>query len=192
MAFDTKHALKKRNVSCRSSADIFTMPDPYLQTRNEHMTFLDTLNKAADVVDLFTTLNKYWDHFNYHLLERLIMAPRIEKYICNKECIKLQEAMREYVRDMDVFRRRATLGVYCRVFVKEKEEVPKDFIESVTKHEWSEENTLQDVEDFRQKVAKKYQLLMCLVFFKNILFGSVHVTWWIPIIVPQSLCKSSK
>ena len=192
MTFDTRNALKKKNVPPEDVIFLLSMPDAYLETRDEHLPFLDTLNKAANVVDLFTTLNKYWDHFNYHLLERLIMAPRIEKLIDENECVKLQKAMKKYIQDMDVFRRQATIGAYCKVFVKEKKEVPKDFKEVVTKHEWSEDNTLQDVEDFRQQVAKQYQLHVCLVFFKNILIGSVNITWWIPIMLIQYQCKSSK
>ena len=181
MTIDTRVALQKSNTTPKEVIVLFTMPSAYLETRDAHMEFLDTLNTAADILDLFIALNKYWDHFNYHLLEHLITATGIEVYIDREKCVHLQEAMEQYIKEMDVFRRQTTLGVYCKVFVKQKKEVPKNFRELVTKHDWSETNTLQDVEDFRQKVAQEYQLHKCLVFFKSILFCSVEIIWWIPI-----------
>jgi len=181
MSYDASDALEENKVTPKKVIYFLKMPDPYFTTRNEHMEFLDTLNVAGDVLDLFIALNSYWDHFNYHLLERLIMAPRIERMIEDKEMWhQLQAAMKQYVQDLDRFRRRTTLGVYYKVFDKQKKKVPEGFQELVTKHEWSEANTLQDVEEFRQRVAVKYQLHICLVFLKNIAFSSVVITWWIP------------
>ena len=184
MTDDTRVALERNNTSPKEVIVLLTMPSAYLEARDEHMEFLDTLKEAADILDLFIALNKYWDHFNYHLLEHLITAPGIKRYIDKEVCEQLQGNMEQYVEEMDEFRQRATLGIYCKVFVKQKKEVPKSFKELVTKHEWSEMNTLQDVEDFRQEVAQQYQLHICLVFFKNILFCSVEVIWWIPIVRP--------
>ena len=181
MAADASEALEESNFTPKKVIYFLKMPDPFFKTRNEHMDFLDTLNVAGDVLDLFISLNSYWDHFNYHLLERLIMAPHIEKKIEDKEeWQRLQAAMKQYVQDMDVFRRKTTLGVYYKVFDKQKKEVPEGFQKLITKHDWSKANTLQDVEDFRQRVAVKYQFHVCLVFLKNIAFGSVVLTWWIP------------
>ena len=113
------------------------------------------------------------------------MAPGIEMYIDKAKCVQLQTDMKQYVKEMDEFRRQATLGIYCKVFVKQKKKLPEGFKELVTEHrEWTKENTLQDVEDFRQEVAREYQLHECLVFFKNIVFHSVEVIWWIPIVTP--------
>ena len=181
MSYDASDALEQSKVTPKRVIFFLKMPDAYFKTRNEHMEFLNTLNVAGDVLDLFIALNSYWDHFNYHLLERLIMAPRIEKLIKDKEVWhQLQAAMKQYVQDLDGFRRRTTLGVYYKVFAKQQEKVPEGFQELVTKHEWSEANTLQDVEDFRQRVAVKYQLHICLVFFRNFVFSSVVITWWVP------------
>ena len=181
MAADASEALEDSKVTPKKVIFFLKMPDAYFKTCNEHMEFLDTLNMAGDVLDLFIALNSYWDHFNYHLLEQLIMAPRIERMIEDKEVwYQLQAAMKQYVQDLDGFRRRTTLGIYYKVFDKQKDKVPEGFQELVTKHEWSEANTLQDVEDFRQRVAVKYQLHNCLVFFRNFVFSSVVITWWVP------------
>ena len=184
MTDGTRVALEKSNTSLKEVVVLLTMPIAYLETRDEHMEFLDTLKEAADILDLFIALNKYWDHFNYHSLEHLITVPGIERCIDGGKCEQLQGDMEQYVDEMDEFRRQATLGVYCKVFVKQKKEVPKSFKKLVTRHKLSERNTLQDVENFRQEVARKYKLHECLVFFKNILFRSVEVIWWIPIVTP--------
>ena len=181
MVSKVSDALEEKAVTPKKVINFLKMPDPFYKTRNEHMTFVKTLEKADDILDLFGALNEYWDHFNYHLLKQLIMAPGIKKCINKKKCRQLQRAMTEYVQDMDKFRPRATIGDYCRIFVKEEEGVPEGFKSLVSKHEWPKVVTLQDVENFRQKVARKYQLHECLVFFKNIGFGSVMFTWWIPI-----------
>ena len=184
MTIGTRIALQKSNTTPKEVIVLLTMPSAYLETRDEHMEFLDTLKEAASILDLFIALNKYWDYFNYHLLEHLITVPGIDGHIEGEKCAQLQEEMEQYVEEMDKCRRQATLGVYCETFVEQRKEVPKSFKELVTKHDWSKMNTLQDVEDFRQEVAWEYQLHKCLVFFKNILFHSVEVIWWIPIVTP--------
>ena len=181
MAHDTLCALEERNVAPKRVTFFIKMPDPYYRTRIEHQPFLDTLNAAADLLDLFNRLSEYWDHFNYHLLERLIMAPRIETHIDKSKCSLLQTNMNEYVQEMEDFRKHTTIGVYCEVCAMQEMEVPRGFMKKVTKHNWSEMNTLQDVEDFRCRVALEHHLHNCLVFFKRILFGSVKIIWWIPI-----------
>lgn len=190
MVSKVSDALEKENVPPKKVVNFLKMPDPYYKTRKEHMTFVKTLEETADILTLLGALNEYWDHFNYHLLEQLIMAPGIKKCIGKKKCCQLKRSMREYIQDMDEFRPRATIGDYCKEFVKEEEAVPEDFKKLVSKHVWPEVVTLQDVEDFRQKVAQDYQLQKCLVFFKNIRFGSVILTWWIPMeALPCTTCS---
>ena len=182
MSINTRLALENRDVTPKQVIFFLTRPTADLETQDEHLKFVDTLKEAADILDLFIALNEYWNHFNYHLLECLITAPGIDNYVGKEKCVQLKEMMEQYTKDMGVFRQQATLGAYCKIFAKQKQEVPKNFKELVTEHKWTKMNTLQDVEDFRQEVARKYQLHQCLVFFRNILFCSVKVIWWIPIV----------
>lgn len=182
MIAEASTALEKSGTTPERVIFFLSMPDAYFRIQKEHRKFLQTLNKAASIVQLFTALNEYWDHLNYHLLEQLIIAPGIENYIEKVKCLELKETMEQYVQDIDIFRRKTTIGVYCKVIANQKEEVPEGFKKMVTKHKkWSKDNTLQEVEDFRQIVAQEHKLHQCLVFFNNILFHSVEIIWWIPI-----------
>ena len=59
MFCDTKDALVKSNTTQRQVSFFLTMSSPSSKTRDEHMEFLDTLNTAPDILDLFIALNKY-------------------------------------------------------------------------------------------------------------------------------------
>ena len=93
---------------------------------------------------------------------------------------KLQTKMDQYVQDLKKFRIRTKLGVYYEVVNKRETNIPEGFKELVTKHEWTKENTLEDVEQFRFKMADQYQLSDVLLLFKSVVFASVFITWWIP------------
>ena len=180
MSHDILDELEKSETNPSKVVFFLTMPDAYHKTSKEHMMFLDTLNAATNMLDLFITLNKYWDHFNYHLLKKLITAPRIDTHMNTNECQRLQAAMKKYIEEMDAFRRQTHIDVCCKIFVNHEEKVLEGFTEVVTEHKLTEMKTLQDIEDYRQRLAQQYNLQECLVFMKNVRPGSVVITWWIP------------
>ena len=183
MSTGIRLALEQSNTASQDVVLLLTAPSPYLDDDDEHMEFLETLFEINNIKTLFNKLNKYWNYLNYYLLERLIMAHDIKRHIDGEKCEQLQGDMKQYIEDMIGFRQSTTIGVYCKTMVKKKMKLPEGFEELVTEcHEWSKENTLQDVEDFRQEVAQEYKLHRCLIFFKRILFGSVIIIWWIPIV----------
>ena len=161
-------------------------------TRKEHQIFLNSLDKDGDIDSLFISLEKYWDLFNYHLLEKIIIAPDMENIIHDPEewekWQKLQRKMVQYVEDLKKFRIRTKLGVYYEVVDKRETNIPAGFKELVTKYEWTKENTLEDVEQFRFKMADKYQLSHVLLLFKSVVFSSVFITWRIPAALVVSPC----
>lgn len=175
MAHDFQKELEKKNVHPKRVICLFRLlPSVYHE-------FLDTLSTAANITDLFNILSAYWDHFNYHLLERLIMAPGIEEYIDTEKCCQLQRTMEQYVKEMDMFRQQTTLDKILH-FGK-SEDVPNGFGRLKVTFNWSLTQTLlQEVENFRQYLAKEIQVLECLLFFKQVLWDPAPVTliWWIP------------
>ena len=183
MVIDVQHAFEQNEVSPKRVIFILKLPDLHFITRNEHMEFLDSLSVGGDILDLFNDLNKYWDHLNYYLLDKLISAPRIEMLIaCAKIRQKLQDDMKKYKKDVEHFRECTTLEIYCKVVIRQKNiEVPPKFMQLVSIHEQlNAKSTLQDVEKFRLSFAHKHQLQDCLMFFKTILFGCVEITWIVP------------
>ena len=177
-------ALENFNVRPTRIIRILKRSDPFMITRTEHKSFLSSLDKDRDIDSLFISLDEYWDLFNYHLLEKIVNAPDMEGIIHDEEewgkWQKLQRKMNQYVEDLKKFRIRTTLGVYYEVVDKRETNIPAGFKELVTEHMWTKENTLEDVEQFRYKMADKYQLSHILLLFKSIAFASVLITWWIP------------
>lgn len=184
MSCDSLKELENKDVDPKKVITLLKLPSVYRE-------FLDTLYAAADIRDLFDILSTCWDYFNYHLLERLIMALGTDSEIC----CQLQRDMKQYIMEMDVFRRQTPLNklhVHVLHFGK-RENVPKGLGELTTVCNWSQMQTLQDVENLRQGMAKMFQGHKCLLFFKQIIFGSVKLVWWIPLeTFPQQLQHSCK
>ena len=182
MVTDTQDALHESKVDPRRIVNILQLPDSkFTYTPRE---FFDSLKAAADVIDLFSTLAPYWNHLNYYLLEKFIMASGVERLFGDnlKAFRDLKDRMKRYVEEIEHFRRRTAIKVYCEAIPPppSSEKPPKGFKKLVKKSK-SNLKTLQDVELFRQEVAREYKLLDCLVFLKKLKIGSVIITLWIPI-----------
>ena len=184
MVRDTQKALRESKADPREIVSVLLLADAEFQNRYEKSGLFDSLLVAADVLDLFIKLNKHWDHFNYYLLEQLIAEPGIEEFVADNFIAvsrDLIQRMKHYVEEMEDFRRRAAVEIYCKVVHQPKDEVPDGFKQLVKEYKLSEMKTLQDVEEFRREVACQYKLYQCLVFLKYIELGSVKITLWIPL-----------
>ena len=183
MVTDTQDALHESKADPRRIINILQLPDSkFTYTPRE---FFDSLTAAADVIGLFFKLGKYWDHFNYYLLEKFIMASGVETLFGGNSriCYGLKDRMKQYVEEIKHFRRHTTIKVYCKAITQpDCKRLPKGFRKLVKKSK-SNLKTLQDVELFRQEVAREYKLFECLVFLKKLKIGSIIITLWIPICV---------
>ena len=179
MVTRAQDALDESKVDPRKIVNIIRRPDA--QFSYVPREFFDSLNAAADVLDLFAKLDNYWDHFNYHLLERLILLPSTKRLFAdNLKRIydDLKQRMTLYREEMEYFRRHTSIETYCKAVRQPKpKNVPPEFEEMIKE---SDLKTLQDVEEFRQEVAYEYKLHECLIYWKKIKIGSVIVTLWIP------------
>ena len=175
MVVDTQDALHDSGANPRRIVNIIRRTDA--QFGNVPRKFFDSLNAAADVLDLFAKLDNYWDHFNYHLLERLILLPSTKRLFA--EHLKniydeLRDRMNVYIKEMEYFRKHTAVDVYFNAVIHpEPKSVPADFEERIGKCDFK---TLQDVEEFRQRVAYEYNLRDFLVFLKKIQKASVIIT----------------
>ena len=179
MVTETQNALKNSQADPRQIINIIRLPDAKM-TYTPPKTFFDQFKEAADAVDVFGIFGGYWDHFNYYLYERLILSRSTETLFATSlrnSYYDLRRCMIQYRGYMDYFRRHTTLKAYCKFAILRNKNVPKGFKKHIKKQNFE---TLQDVEDFRQRVAYKYKLWECLVFVKKIKFGSVLITLWIP------------
>ena len=180
-------------VSCTENALQSSKADPrslvnLIHHRDVHFTplpkkFSKSLEGAPDVIGLFSKFNDFWDPFNYFILERLLLQ-RATRQLFNEDLVRvydeLHECMLQYKTHMEYFRKHTEVKVYCSSVLihNEKKKVPDGFKELVQKRDLK---TLEDVEKFRKEVASKYKLSKCLVFLKKIVYGSVILTFWIPI-----------
>ena len=180
MVLDTQDALQDSGADPRRIVNIIRLPDARF-SNTPNRAFFDSLRVAADILDLFAELGGYWDHFNYYLLEQLILTRPAERLFAKgfkQEYSNLRERMIQYKEDMDYFRRHTSVEVYSRAVIQPKQLIPEGFKEMIEKRD--DLKTLHDVEQFRQEVAHEYRLFECLVFLKYMEPGSVIVTLWIP------------
>ena len=188
LVIDTQDALEDSQAPPQKIVRLLLLPDPDFKNRDEHKDILDRLKKETKVDDLFCSLNDYWDHFNYHLLEKLLTPPGIKRLVADTKIFDgLNDRMMHFIKDMEDFRTHTPLDVYCKVGVGRRVPVPEGFRLLVTKHQSSEMRTLQDVENFRQKIAFEYQLSKCLVFVENIRYGCVEITLSVPVDIADPL-----
>jgi ankyrin repeat protein len=183
MVLKTEKALHDSQVDPRRIVNIIRLQDANLSYVPED--FFENFEGVPDVTGLFSKFYKFWDPFNYFLFERLLLRRATKdlfaSHLVNKY-YELHEFMLQYKEHMKYFRKHTDVEVYCSSVIKHKledREIPKGFKELV--EERSNLKTLEDVENFRQEVAYKYKLSECLVFLKKIKYGSVILTFWIPV-----------
>ena len=159
-------------------------------TVQEHKGFLEekqkSLNESSNNWELFGKLNLYWNYLSYSLLEHLI-----EELALKHDCFQtLAGEMAVYKKDLEEFRKRTTLVLFCEADPRTlDEDPPPGFRKMVVKFDWPEIATLEDVEKFRRRYASSYDLQTCSMMLNNIETGSFTVTWFIPVSVVEMLRK---
>ena len=186
------NAIKELTIKCLEKCQIAVMTVVYLLTSiravGEHKVFLEekhpTLRRSEDHWELFGLLNLYWNYLAYDLLDQLI-----EELTQKNDIFKaVAGEMAEYKKDLQIFRQHTTLELFCQVQPEDRDEdPPPGFKKMVVKHNWPEIVTLEDVERFRQRYARKYNLSECAMMLHNIRTGSITVTWFIPDTVVEIL-----
>ena len=179
MVTDTQDALDDSGANPRKIVNILLQHDA--QFSYVPSEFFDSLNTAADILDLFAKLAVYWDHFNYYLLEKLILLPSTKRLFAEnlkKVYDDLRQRITVYGEQMEYFRKHTSIEVYCKAIRhRAPKDVPANFKELIKECNL---NTLQEVEEFRQEKAYEYRLCKFLVLWKEIKIGSVIITLWIP------------
>ena len=179
MVGEMQNGLEDSNADPRRVVNIIHRRDAHFRYLPDEV-FMP-LRKAPDVIDLFFELDKYWDMFNYFLLEHLLQPATRKLFASGLMHVydKLRERMDKYKKDMEYFRKHTDVTVYCSRVLKggRSSEVPSTYKELVVKKDFK---TLEEVEIYRQELAAEYKLVDFLVFLKKIEKGSVILTFWIP------------
>ena len=144
------------------------------------------IRQCEDHLELFGSLNFYWNYLTPDLLEHLIteLAKKHERF---------QTVAREmtlYQKDLEDFRKNATLPLFIKADPHTlDEDPPPGFRKFVVKFDWPPTKILEDVEKFRRQYASSYNLLTCAMMLNSIGTGSFTVTWFIPVSVVEMLRK---
>ena len=174
---------------CKTTVMVVLFALTSIRAVKEHKVFLDEKHKALrlseDIMEMFCILNLYWSYLSYHLLEQLIEELNLEERAFDAVAAE----MAVYVKDLHKFMGEMTLDLYCQAEPYTSEDPPPEFRKLVVRFDWPQTATLQDVENFRIRYARCYDLQTCAMMLNSIGTGSFTVTWFIPTAVVKLLME---
>ena len=168
---------------------IFLLTSISADSIDEHKVFLEekhkTLYECKNHMELFACLNLYWNYLAYDLLDQLIDELREKE----KAFDAVRKEMDLYKEDIEQFRVRTPLKVFCQAQRRKEDDPPPGFREIVAKHNWPDTVMLEDVEKFRQRYMFTYNLRKCALMLNSIGTGSFVVVWFVPVSIVKALKK---
>ena len=173
LKMECRDDLEKKRVPVRKVVDALTnLPADDVE---EHKQFLQSnLNiyyQANDHAELIGQLSFNMNYLSYHLLEYVVKEFDIKS-------LKIQ--METYKSDIQQFRMKTPLILFCQTQKRKRMKPPAEFREMVAKFDWSENVTLEDAETFRQAYASHYNLRECALMIAQVRPGSFIITFFIP------------
>ena len=172
--------LEKRKVPVKDVVDVLTQLSP--DDDKCHKIFLQghvrELVTAVDYSELFGTMNFHWNYLDPSLLNHLATDLDLNEVKAN---------ITSYKSDLQQFRIKTPLQVFCQTQKRKKIKLPPEFTEIVAEFELPSNATLEVVEQFRQEYASQYNVHEFAMMVANIHPGSIIVTWFIPESVVQKL-----
>ena len=189
------NAIKDMTIKRLEQCQMTVMVVVYILTSiiavGEHKMFLEgkhkVLHDSKNNWELFSLLNFYWNYLAYDLLDQLI------KELCqkNKAFDAVRGEMEDYKRDIQKFREHTALEIFCQADPNTLEDDPPPGFRTVAiKFNWSNGVTLEKVEKFRKRFARKYNLQKCAMMLNSIRPGSFTVTWFVPVTVVEMMTKN--
>ena len=145
---------------------------------DEHKHFIEEklgeLWRSQDHCHIFLHLNLYWNYLSYDLLDKLLDELLGE----NSDFKTIKEEMERYKIDLQGFRESTTLVLFCKGVPQSYCDPPPGFKKVLTKHQWPETITLEDVETFRKRFLCTLKLQDCAMMIHGIETGSFKITWF--------------
>ena len=142
----TIQCLEKHRISVKRVADALTSLSR--DDDEHHRMFLEShvrvLFTAADNSEMFETMNIHWNYLDPSLLHHLV------RKLCLEE---VKGEMEVYKSDLQQFRMKTPLTLFCKTQRRMRIKPSPHFREMVAEFDWSENATLEDVEQFRQEYA---------------------------------------
>ena len=189
LVFETLSTLDQNGVELRKVKITVTLLPVSL--KEEHTSsFLTSDNIAAitgakSLDEIFGHLNKYWNFFDYGILEYLI-----DRLGTNK----LKQSLITYLNHLDEFRRRTKLIDFVKLWPQKRaSNPPPGFTRIVIKLDKNiSDLTLHDIEKFRRNFAYAYSIKEFVLLLGGIQPGSVILIWFVPSAIVAKLRELSQ
>ena len=168
-----RECLERQRVLVSKVADALTSLSPDCDEQHKKLftgSHVTDLYRAANISVLFGIMNPHWNYLDPSLLEHLVKKFRLEV---------MKQQIQDYKSELQQFRKKTPLNLFCRT-QRRKKRPREDFKEMIVEFDWSENVTLEDVEQFRQEYASEYSLHECAMMIAQIRSGSYIITWFIP------------
>ena len=124
---------------------------------------LVSLCKSEDHFELFEVLDPYLDYLSYDLLDMLLekVTPLDDSFQ------SVRSEMDLYKQDLQEFRKRTSLELYCQIVPYEKYDHLPNFRKLVVAHRWPNTVTLEDVQMFGEHVTEHSYMFQKLAMMVN-------------------------
>ena len=171
----TRHGLERQGASASVRVVVERLTDLSADDQPDHAMFLrenmQAMFKADDHHELFGTLNFYWNYLTYHLLDHLVIEFSITE---------VKGEMEAYKIELGLFRQATPLRLFGEAQTRRHIPTPADFKKVAGSFQWSEDATLEHVEEFRRAYAFHYKLRECAMMLLDVHCSTVRVTWFVP------------
>ena len=145
------------------------------------------LRKCEDHWELFGEQNLHWNYFAYDLLDQLIE----ELTLKNRAFESVHREMTAYKKEIQAFGKRITLKLFCLADPYTEENPPPGYRKMVTKHQWPDTTTLEEVEQFRKQFFRTFNLhSACAMIVNNVRTESFSITWFV--LLPDTVITTLK
>ena len=141
-----------------------------VSVKYQHLFFLEqnrsAISNAQNVDAILAILGRYWDYLNCGLLNEVVHQLGSDH---------TEQLKKQYMEKLRQFRMKTKLGDF---FGKSTQIIPPHFTTFVTEmgEDWMN-CTLEDLEEFRKKLAHAMYLKEYAMHFKSAKTGSIAVTW---------------
>ena len=141
--------------------------------KDEHGHFVEKnipqIFSATTIEQIFGYFNLYWNYLNYGLLKHII-----DIY----GDIETKQMLQEYIDDVEIFRKETRLDVFWSIYKPERS--PNQCQIAFKHSKLRPDSSLQEVEQFRQEVAREFSLPEFVLSLHEVRPGSVWTFWVIP------------
>ena len=129
------------------------------------MEFTDDLRGSMTVKSLFNRLGCHWDYLHPEIYQPLIKTLSLD----------VEQVADDYLAQWAAFLDQTPLSAFCKIpniALEKDSDPPSGFVEVVMKINWGPQpKYLRDVDELRQKFARKCSLQSCAVTMADLTFN---------------------